>query len=411
MQTITMRLGLEHAARRLLALTGLAVLGFTLPGCTAFAVYSSLPYVWTGSARVRNLTDRTEVTLDSRDTVVFGSRPANLHDYDGPEASLRVRDQWLITLANRINAAAMSGDANFSSRFGPGTMFCVVGGSESWIRTNTRAVVAGSESGMPLPVCTTPSSMGPPAMGCDGMGVLNITPSSVTFPDTALGLTSAPIRLTVQNTAAGCLTVRRPNMPSDEFRIVSTDCVPMTQPEIDDGQAFLASARPSCEIEVAFAPQAGGWRPAMLALSSSDPVAAHAQVTLGGLGLAGVLSVRGTPRSDHLCLHEPPATFDASTSCTQNHLTLHNDGPGEVTIRSLSAQAGMAVDQRYWSARLTGPSILAPMGDREVVVQQCGVVRGSTREGPFGAELVVAGNHGNSPLTFPLYAYRSGCSD
>jgi hypothetical protein len=111
-------------------------------------------------------------------------------------------------------------------------------------------------------------------------GLLAPTPSSLTFPNQIVGTSSAAQNVAIQNSGNLPVTFTAVNVSGD-FSITANSC------------AGTLDAGAGCTIGVRFTPTAPGSRTGSLTLQSSA-VGSPTIVTLGGVGIAGTLSVTPT---------------------------------------------------------------------------------------------------------------------
>jgi Abnormal spindle-like microcephaly-assoc'd, ASPM-SPD-2-Hydin len=171
--------------------------------------------------------------------------------------------------------------------------------------------------------------------GCTGAPTPAATPSSVslTFPTTALGVTSAAKTVTLTNTGTAILNITS-IAPTGDFTVKSTTC------------AATLAAGASCKVNVTFKPTAIGTRTGSLTFvdnASNSPQA----VSLKGTGTAIAFSptpvVFGTAVVGTVSLPKSVTLTNKSTvSVTFSGFVLGGTNPGDFLISSNSCGSTLA---------------------------------------------------------------------
>jgi hypothetical protein len=300
---------------------------------------------YTASAVVTNGAGDAVSTF-SGDPVLTGGMALALTDRwgsdpDGPE---RAREHWLRYLRRRLEIDAVGPE--FRARFGGGP-FCV---RDVALTPAERAgAPAPEETADPLPDCDAPGF--PPACRADGSTpTLELSPpSEVDLGSARVGTPSAPSLVTIANAGDGRLCLSAPALDPalspnpEDFGVDATDCLPLSDEERAAGFTFLDATRPSCSVRVTATPGEDGLRQASLRVSSSD--AARPVVRLG-LSVRGVAGALVAPSS--VCFAVPIAEYPGLGPCRRRQVSIRNDSPAEVTVRSVSLPAEA---ERRWLLR------------------------------------------------------------
>jgi hypothetical protein len=195
-----------------------------------------------------------------------------------------------------------------------------------------------------------PEIAGPEIAGCSGdmvgaasdcpmvdtaMPMLGVDPPSLAFPPTPVGTVSAEQIVTVSNTGSGRICLATPALDFGEsdhpehFRVDAGDCARHEFGREDLlERTFLGHDRPSCEVHVRFAPTGPTVGVGRIRLSTNDPTRPVAFIDLTGTAQTGFVE-----RPASVCFNGGPA------GCFRKDVPLHNSGPGQVTIRSVSLGA------------------------------------------------------------------------
>jgi hypothetical protein len=153
---------------------------------------------------------------------------------------------------------------------------------------------------------------------------VNLSTSSIAFGNQNVGTMSATQTVTLSNPGSGDLTVAG-------ITVTGANAADFT--ETNNCQSVLPP-NISCNINVAFSPAASGSRIASLMIS--DNVPAPQTVSLSGTGVAPTVNLSSSGLS-----FGNPAT---NTTSVAQHVTLTNNGPGALTISSISITGTNAAD-------------------------------------------------------------------
>lgn len=184
-----------------------------------------------------------------------------------------------------------------------------------------------------------------------GMGVappgVSLSPATLTFAATGVGLASSAQTLTLTNNGGLPLSITRTNISSD-FAIASSTC----------GATLDIST--SCTLLVVFAPTAAGARAGTLTLSDNTPAGSHT-VTLSGTGVdfsftaTGGTSATvssGSPAIYSMLLNSSAGlTGNAALACTgapsHSTCTVNPSTPslGATTVITVTVQTGLSTAQ------------------------------------------------------------------
>ncbi|MGH9227691.1 MAG: choice-of-anchor D domain-containing protein [Acidimicrobiales bacterium] len=211
-----------------------------------------------------------------------------------------------------------------------------------------------------------------------------VAPSSLTFPDTAIG-ESATEEVVITNVAtSGSLTI--------ESMAISGADASMFADQFDDDSVLVLAPGESAAIPIVFSPTIAGPREAVLRTTSSSTTGAIS-VPLSGTG------IEPDPGSAPLVASPSPATFPSTTlgQTATRSVVLRNDATSvSLTIASTAisgSDASMFSDAFDDSAAVT----LDP--DETVTVP---VTFSPTASGPRSAMLAIAHSGTNAPLRVPL---------
>jgi hypothetical protein len=108
---------------------------------------------------------------------------------------------------------------------------------------------------------------------------LDVTPSPLAFGDQAVGTSSAPQAVTIQNTGSGNLVVSAINTSSGDYAIAGDGCTGVT-----------VAPGGNCVLQVVFTPSHPGDDPAGLSIASNAAGSPHA-ISITGRGLAATYTV------------------------------------------------------------------------------------------------------------------------
>jgi hypothetical protein len=175
-------------------------------------------------------------------------------------------------------------------------------------------------------------------VGTGGSGPLTVSPSSLAFPTTKAGATSAAKTVTVKNTNTAAITVSSVGFtganPGD-FLISSSTC----------GSSIPASA--SCQIKVAFAPSTTGARSAALTLTDSATNSPQSVSLTGTATVAVKLTPATIPFAKTVVGQTSvakTATFKnlLKTSVTLGGISVTGTNAGDFTIASTTCGGSVA---------------------------------------------------------------------
>jgi len=329
------------------------VLVAALPACPCtLRRYIDVYPVFEGRAVVRNAAGVELVVTSTGDAMMETFVLATPGDAAGAQA--RALSKFKRGINRRLSAGVSE---EFRARFGEGP-WCLT--SEPTILSTLEFTTSPTEEGGPeLPLCAGP----PPPPECAEPGevpFLEVDPPSVSFGDVPLGATSPWVSLNVTNGAAGyiCLaSMVAGGRDALDFEVDDTDCRP-TDPDM--ARQFIGpDGRPSCAVNVRFAPKRPGAREGSLRISSNaQPVLQEFALT--GRALAGSLTVPTPP----VCV---PRVADPSyPECFARELRLPNPGPGAVTVRHFDPTGG-------WQYGGCGPlpAVVSPGSDFVCQVRAC----------------------------------------
>ncbi len=197
-----------------------------------------------------------------------------------------------------------------------------------------------------------------------GGPVVSLLPTSLTFPNTDVGVTSSPKTVTLTNTGASTLNITS-IAPSGDFAVESTTC----------GSTLAAKAK--CAVKVTFTPTQAGTRNGTLSFADNAPGSPQT-VALSGTGVVVVPAL--TPKSATYAKQKVGTTSKAKT------FTLANKQPVALTNIAISTTGDFAV-----SATTCGSSLAAKA--------KCtiSVTFTPTATGTRTGELQVSDNARNSP--------------
>jgi cardiolipin synthase len=176
------------------------------------------------------------------------------------------------------------------------------------------------------------SNQAPATNGGSGGGTtsatITLSASSLTFPNTTVGVTSAAQVVTVTNSGTGSATVSGYLMTgnSTDFTQTATTC----------GSTLAAGA--SCTFTITFNPLAAG--NFSLTITASDNATNSPQtITLTGTGVTGTVPTATLTPTNYAF----PTTIVATTSASQI-FTLSNGGNGPLTIASIAMGGANTAD-------------------------------------------------------------------
>jgi hypothetical protein len=173
--------------------------------------------------------------------------------------------------------------------------------------------------------------------------ILSVTPTSLTFPSTRTGTTSATQNLTLSNSGtAGATTISI--TVSAPFTRVNT--APFPAGAGNCGTTLSAGA--NCTIKVAFAPTAVGPAGGTVTITANVPVTGSA-VTLAGTGLANAVVAFSAPSPSMV-------TTPATTAVKNSTITVTNNGTGALTLTAAPSIAKLSGGANTGPFTITGGS-------------------------------------------------------
>jgi hypothetical protein len=395
------------ALRRLRSAALLVGLVLMLPACTldrspilpAYHVYTATAMVRDGAGNV--------VPVSSDDPLFAGGAARVFATWDGVDstgatAAARMEAQWTRYLRRRLEDPSAS--AEFRARFG-NAPFCLL--TATVVRQEATTGAPGpDEAGSPLAGCGAPPL---PAACGNPPGVtptVSVSTPAVDFGSVPVGTSSGDAFVTISNSGAGRLCLSAPALDPalspqlGDFSLDASDCAPRSAEEIAAGYTFLEAARPACNVRLGLTPSDPGTRRAVLRVSSGDLLTPIVDVPAAGFGQAGVLRASPSP----LCLNTPPVPVPGMGMCHRNNLTLINDGPGRVDVRSLALPAGALTDWAVGGYVPAPPPLtLAPGGTLSMTVRLCNA-------DPPDTMLIVSSNSTTPVLEVPFLSFTSGCT-
>lgn len=204
-----------------------------------------------------------------------------------------------------------------------------------------------------------------------------LSPTSIPFPDTATGSTSAAQTVTLTNNGGAALTISG---------ISITGANPTDFAEINTCGGSLASGS-TCSISVTFTPASVATFNAMLSVAD-NATGSPQTVTLSGNGI--------TPPAPAVSLTPPSLTFTAQTGTTSTAqtVTLKNTGNGALTVSGISIIGTNPTD--FAQTNTCGSSLA---GGSTCFISVTFTPASSTT---FGATLSVADTATGSPHTVTL---------
>ena len=242
-----------------------------------------------------------------------------------------------ITLTNTSGASLNITGINSPSGFIVPSQNCVgtlAGGASCQMNVAFQPTTSGVVTGS-LQV-TDNASSSPQSVALGGNGIapppaVSLSPSSLTFPDTQVGSTSAPQTITLANTGGSSLNISSFSYPN-AFS-VNTNC------------SGPLGAGASCQITVAFKPTANG--PVSGVLQITDNASGSPQsAVLSGTGIAPA-AVSLSPSS--LSFSAPLGTSSASQA-----ITVTNSGGAALGISGIAANLPFAIMTSTCTGTLAG---------------------------------------------------------
>jgi sugar lactone lactonase YvrE len=198
-----------------------------------------------------------------------------------------------VTVANTGTSAITMGaitltnttDFAISANTCPASGSTLAGGANCSISATFDPQATGAKRGSVVINDSDPST--PQLIGLSGTGVskVSLSPTSITFPATAVGVTSSPIKITLTNSTGAQVTLGNPAVSvTGPFvnNTGSTTCTP---------DLIIASAG-TCVVSVQFHPTAVGYASGSVSVSDNDPTSPQS-VALQGYGTG----IKFTPAS------------------------------------------------------------------------------------------------------------------
>jgi hypothetical protein len=406
--------------RTLLAIFVPLLAAATLPNCSLVVDFTRPGVKYTTSAAFRNAAGQTFTVTDADAEFAGGMSALRTFGAEVPDASGTcphsgfcgddyVRQTWSWYVSRRLaegSDPADPGFAAFQARYGAGP-YCLVADTLT-VALQGDAVAdlsAFLEAARPLP----PTCASGVDTGCgNAPGVtphLVLTPAAgVDFGLLPVGRPAGRQPVVISNDGPGRLCLAMPRLspgsanPGD-FSADASDCGPRPGEEMMLGQTILAaSTRPSCTVWADFQPTDPGARAAEVAISSNDPTTPNVMLPLRGSGEAGVLAV-----PSQLCLNVPPEVIGGMT-CYRRTLDLRNDGPGTVTVRSMSLGVGADNWHLDLPAGVTTPFTIADGGTVTVTIRECGTA-------PMDSTFLTVNSNAAVPsVMVPMVGPTTGCT-
>jgi trimeric autotransporter adhesin len=266
-------------------------------------------------------------------------------------------------------------DFAISSNTCPASGSKLNGGTNCSIGVTFTPASTGIKKGAVLINDSDPTS--PQLVGLAGTGISNVSlsPTSVTFATTAIGVTSAAAKITVTNNTAGNVTL------SASAVTVSAPFVNASGTTCTNGKVLAAKA--TCIINVSFKPTVAGLAKGTVSLFDNDPTSPQS-ATLRGTGTG----IKFTPTS----INFGTVTRGQTVSDT---VTVSNVGTTTVTFTGAEISGTNSAD--------FGDSPNPPCGTL-VAGASCNftVTFDPTKVGTESATYKVFDNSPGSPQTLPL---------
>jgi len=224
-----------------------------------------------------------------------------------------------------------------------------------------------------------------------GTTVLQITPSSIAFPNTAIGFTSAAQPVTITNSGSTAITISS---------IVITGANATDFSQTNDCGSSLAPAG-SCTVQVTAAPSANTTSNAYLGVTSSSPDSPQYVA----------LSVTGTtPNGGPVTI--TPSTLSFTVGGTVQDVTLSNFGSTPLAIKSMTATVttvnGPPFAPTYSIANTTCGSTLPAQSVCTISVASLGGVEFNGEPATSAGTLTVVDDAAGAPQTAALTSTNTG---
>ena len=221
----------------------------------------------------------------------------------------------------------------------------------------------------------------PQLAGMSGTGTSNVllTPSSVNFPVTSVGVASAVQTITLTNNTGSTLTLGTPALS------VTTGFVINSKTTCTNGLQIANNG--NCAIDVQFKPTQVGYQAGTVSVSDSDPTSPQT-AALTGVGTA----VKFTPTSVNFGV----ITVGQCSSGTTDSIT--NVGETPITLTGYDIVGPNSPDFRWIGNNCSGfPIVIQPAGTCNFTFQFCPTVK--TKE---SANYDLFDNANGSPQLLPL---------
>jgi len=224
----------------------------------------------------------------------------------------------------------------------------------------------------------------PQLVGLSGVGISNVTlsPTSITFPVTAIGVSSAAQKITLTNKTGVSITLGNPaiTVTGPFANSASTTCT----------NALVIANNGTCVINVTFKPTALGYASGSISVSDSD-VTSPQSVPLQGYGTG----VKFTP---------PSINFGTVTRGTQvsSTVTITNVGTKNISFTGASFKGSSAADfaDNYGDSAPCGNTVNTPL--KPGATCQLTMYFDPTKVGTESANFQVFDNTVGSPQVLPL---------
>ncbi len=266
-----------------------------------------------------------------------------------------------------------------------------------------------AESGEPL-LAACPADVPRPCAGLSappGVPEISVSEASVDFGPRPVGGATPLVRsLTVSNSGGGLLCLDGYGLDpllraTRDFSVAAGTCRPQTPDEMSARRIALgASTRPSCTLEVSYAPQAAGARASGLVFFSNAGAQPALRVSLAGVGLAGSVALAPAPA----CFNVWPTADGSGGFEHRQTVTLTNVGAGDLTVTSAALPVA---DTPNWAVVSIAPGplpqALAPGAALTLVL------RTRTRGAP-ATQLMITTNGVPNNVPLELLPPDSGCT-
>lgn len=309
-------------------------------------------------------------------------------DGNGTENEADVLLDW-----RRYLTASVLTSTNFTGRtwcVRPSDISCQRGGRFSFTGAEPSALPEGAPMDCPVAPPDARLQVTAPGLTAD---------NQLSFPDTALGDTSAPVMFTVTNVSTVPLRVNAVDFlgVGDVPDFVKTDdlCLP-TPAEMTAGRGHLLGVGGTCTFQLQFRPRhrdgvsvcAGGTPDESCRRRASLSVTGEVNLERSALTPVNV-GVSGRAIGGRLVVAEPPggevcftANVASPGSCTEwRTIRLRNDGPGELTVYSAGIVGGSGAGGFQQLAPAPTTLRLGPGETADFTVRFCNM--GSDADGAF----------------------------